>query len=173
MIASEASSVCHHPVFGFILRSVETEEKIARLETRMEQLEQIAALLNRLRRMTGYAFQRVHEIRVLTETAVDAGKGEMVLALSEHHSARIKDMQDKAGPILRSCDSVTRKLEALCVNPTQLAYDLDDDRIDSRFERLMGHTLDKLQAYQTLLGSHIFDLDEMANELSGSLQNRS
>jgi hypothetical protein len=151
---------------------VDEEEKIARLERRMDQLDKMIALINLLRRLTGYAFERVHEILVLTETAVETGKGEMVLALSEHHRAKIKDMQEKAGPIFRSSDLIARKLEALFANPARMAKDLDDDRIDARFERLMGRTLDKLQTYQKLLGSHIFDLDEMAKELTEILEKK-
>jgi len=150
---------------------VDAAAKIARLERRMDQLAKIIALINLLRRLTGYAFERVHEIRILTETAVETGKGELVLALSQHHRVKIKDMQDKAGPIILSSDLMTRKLEALFANPARMAHDLDNDRIDSRFERLMERILDKLQAYQTLLGSHIFDLDEMAKELAEILQN--
>jgi len=150
---------------------VDAAAKIARLERRMDQLAKIIALINLLRRLTGYAFERVHEIRILTETAVETGKGELVLALSQHHRVKIKDMQDKAGPIILSSDLMTRKLEALFANPARMAHDLDNDRIDSRFERLMERILDKLQAYQTLLGSHIFDLDEMAKELGEILQN--
>ncbi|MBV8451927.1 MAG: hypothetical protein JOZ29_06590 [Deltaproteobacteria bacterium] len=137
----------------------------------MDQLDKIIALINLLRRLTGYAFERAHEIHVLTETAVETGKGAMVLALSQHHRAKIKDMQDKAGPIFRSSDLMTRKLEALFADPARMVRDLDDGRIDTRFERLMERTLDRLQAYQTLLGSHIFDLDEMAKELAEILQN--
>jgi hypothetical protein len=163
-------SICHHARPGFILLPVNDEEKIARLERRMNQLDQMIALINLLRRLTGYAFQRVHEILILTETAVETGKGEIVLALSEQHRAKIKDMQEKAGPIFRSSDLMTRKLEALFANPAQMAKDLDNDQIDARFGRLMGRTLDKLQAYQKLLGSHIFDLDEMARELTEILE---
>jgi hypothetical protein len=150
---------------------VNEEAKLARLERRMGQLEQIIALTNLLRRLTGYAFERVHEIRILTETAVETGKGEIVLALSEHHRAKVKDMEDKAVPIFRSSDLMTRKLEALLTDPRQMTRDLADDHIDARLGRLMERTLDKLQAYQTLLGSHIFDLDEMAKELGAILQN--
>ena len=149
---------------------MDEEEKIVRLEKRMEQLDQMIALINLLRRLTGYAFERVHEILVLTETAVEVGKGEMVLALSEQHRAKIKDMQEKAVPIFRSSDLVARKLETLFANPAQMAKDLDNDRIDARFQRLMDRTLNKLQAYQKLLGSHIFDLDEMARELTEILE---
>jgi hypothetical protein len=150
---------------------VDAAAKIARLERRMDQLDKIIALINLLRRLTGYAFERAHEIHILTETAVETGKGEIVLALSQHHRAKIKDMQDRAGPIFRSSDLMTRQLEALFANPARMTRDLDNDRIDARFERLIERTLDKLQAYQTLLGSHIFDLDEMAKELAGILQN--
>ena len=136
----------------------------------MEQLDQMIALINLLRRLTGYAFERVHEILVLTETAVEVGKGEMVLALSEQHRAKIKDMQAKAMPIFRSSDLMARKLEALFANPAQMANDLDNVRIDARFQRLMERTLNKLQVYQKLLGSHIFDLDEMARELTEILE---
>jgi hypothetical protein len=149
---------------------VDEEEKIVRLEKRMEQLDQMIALINLLRRLTGYAFERVHEILVLTETAVEVGKGEMVLALSEQHRAKIKDMQAKAMPIFRSSDLMARKLEALFANPAQMAKDLDNVRIDTRFQRLMERTLNKLQVYQKLLGSHIFDLDEMARELTEILE---
>jgi hypothetical protein len=153
-----------------MLLPVDEADKIARLEKRMDQLDQIIALINLLRRLTGYAFERVHEILILTETAVETGKGEIVLALSEQHRAKIKDMQEKAGPIFRSSDLMTRRLEALFANPARMAKDLDNDRIDARFERLMEKTLDKLQAYQKLLGSHIFDLDEMARELTEILE---
>jgi hypothetical protein len=153
-----------------MLFPVDEADKIARLEKRMDQLDQIIALINLLRRLTGYAFERVHEILILTETAVETGKGEIVLALSEQHRAKIKDMQEKAGPIFRNSDLMTRRLEALFANPARMAKDLDNDRIDARFGRLMGRTLDKLQAYQKLLGSHIFDLDEMAKELTEILE---
>jgi len=156
---------------GFILLLMDAAERIARLESRMNQLDEIIALLKLLRRLTGYAFERVHEIHILTETAIEADKGEIVLALSVQHRAKIKHMQDKAGPIFRSSDLMTRKLEALFANPQRLARDLDNDRVDARFEHLMERTLDKLQAYQTLLGSHIFDLDEMAQELAEILEN--
>jgi hypothetical protein len=153
-----------------MLLPVDEADKIARLEKRMDQLNQIITLINLLRRLTGYAFERVHEILILTETAVETGKGEIVLALSEQHRAKIKDMQQKAGPIFRSSDLMTRRLEALFANPARMAKDLDNDRIDARFERLMEKTVDKLQAYQKLLGSHIFDLDEMARELTEILE---
>jgi hypothetical protein len=145
--------------------------KIARLERRIDQLEKIITLISLLRRLTGYAFERGHEIRILTETEIETGKGEMVLALSQHHRAKIKDMQHKAGPIFRSSDLMIRKLEALFANPARMALDLDNDRINARCEHSIERTLDKLQAYQTLLGSHIFDLDEMARKLTEILQN--
>jgi len=149
---------------------VNDEAKLARLERRMDQLEQIISLINLLRRLTGYAFERVHEIRVLTETALETGKEEMVLALSQNHRSKLRDMQEKAVPIFRSSDLMTRKLEALFADPGRIARDLANDRIDARLGRLMERLLDELQAYQTLLGSHIFDLDEMARELSQVLQ---
>ncbi len=139
----------------------------------MDQLNKIIALINLLRRLTGYAFERVHEVLILTETAVETGKGEMVLALSEHHRAKIKDMQEKAIPIFHSSDLMTRRLEALFASPARMATDLDNDQIDARFERLMEGILNKLQAYQKLLGSHIFDLDEMAKELNEILEKKS
>ena len=139
----------------------------------MDQLDKIIALINLLRRLTGYAFERVHEILTLTETAVETGKGEMILTLSAHHRAKIRDMQEKALPIFRSSDLMTRRLEALFANPARMVNDLDNDRIDARFERLMERILDKLETYQRLLGSHIFDLDEMAKELTEILEKKS
>src|SRR6516162_11232228 len=116
---------------------MDEEAKIARLERRVDQLDQIIALINLLRRLTGYAFEKVHQIRILTESALEAGKGAIVLALSEQHCAKLKNMQEAAGPIFRSSDLMTRKLEALFTDPVRMARELDDDRIDARVERLM------------------------------------
>ena len=65
---------------------MDTAAKIARLERRMDQLDKIIALINLLRRLTGYAFERAHEIHILTKTALETGKGEMVLTLSQHQN---------------------------------------------------------------------------------------
>jgi hypothetical protein len=153
------------PEAAGLIALMDVAEKIARFERRMKQLDRIIGLFRFLRRLTGYASERVHEIRALSETAAQAGKEELIVTLSGQHRAKIKEMQERADPIFRRNELMVKKLEELFAEPHRLLRDLENDRADSAIDRLLQSTENSLLSYQSLLASHIFDLDEFANEL--------